>query len=281
MGRMTDEPHIIKQLNRIERENERQDGDWKIVSQPLHLKGIDNLRDMGGIPTRNGRVIRTHMLFRSANLHKASDAALHELDTLGLRNVIDLRTKQECRLEEDRLLPDWQYDWFPMFQEMGEFGSQIKGIVANPGTFIESLYPQMLKSDTAVHCWRECFVRLLDEPGAYLWHCTQGKDRTGGLAALILAALDVSDELIVEDYLETNLFMPHITSTLAKKVESVLGERVDGDINQFLIAAPAYIRAFMHAADEYGGLGGFLRERVGLSDADFAKLRDTYTEPAK
>lgn len=271
------EVRIIQQINHVESENERDDGDWRIISKPLELEGVSNIRDMGGILTQDGRRIRPGMLLRSANLHKASDADLATLDRLGVRNVIDLRTRQERHMEEDRLLPDWRYLPIPVFDEGAELGKQLRGIITDPGMFIESLYPQMVASPMAVDCWKECFGHLLDEDGGTLWHCTQGKDRTGALAALILASLGVGETLIVDDYLETNRFMPHVSSKLAQKLEEVLGARLDGDVNQFLTAAPVYIHAFIGATARYGGLVGFLRAKVGLSDSDFARLRERYT----
>lgn len=271
------EVRIIQQINHVESENERDDGGWRIISKPLELEGVSNIRDMGGILTQDGRRIRPGMLLRSANLHKASDADLATLDRLGVRNVIDLRTRQERHMEEDRLLPDWRYLPIPVFDEGAELGKQLRGIITDPGMFIESLYPQMVASPMAVDCWKECFGHLLDEDGGTLWHCTQGKDRTGALAALILASLGVGETLIVDDYLETNRFMPHVSSKLAQKLEEVLGARFDGDVNQFLTAAPAYIYAFIGATARYGGLVGFLRAKVGLSDSDFARLRERYT----
>lgn len=272
---------LDKQINHIEHLEQSQNSkQWPIISQPLNLPSIDNLRDMGGIATQDGRVIRPHMLFRSANLHKASAHDLHALDSLGLRNVIDLRTKQEKRFEEDQLMQNWQYYWLPVFSETQEASKQLEGIFKDPGTFIESIYPQMIRSQMAVDCWKQCFALLLNESGAFLWHCTQGKDRTGALAALILAALNVDEETIVADYLETNRFMSTETPKFAEKIEKLVGRRIDGDINQFLVAAPAYIHAFLDAAAEYGGLRGFLHEKVGLSDADFERLRERFTQAA-
>lgn len=271
------EAHIIRQINHVEFENEHEDGDWPIVSKPLELEGVGNVRDMGGIPTQDGRRIRPGMLLRSADLHKATDADLATLDRLGVRNIIDLRTRQERHMEEDRLLPDWRYFPIPVFDEGGELGKQLRGLIAEPGMFIESLYPQMIDAPMAVSCWKDCFGHLLDDGGGTLWHCTQGKDRTGALAALVLASLGVDETLIIDDYLETNRFMPHTSSKLAQKLESILGARVDGDINQFLTAAPAYIHAFIGATTRYGGLVGFLRTKVGLSETDFERLRERYT----
>ena len=157
-----DTRHIIQQINHVELENEHDDGDWKIVSRPIDLAGVQNIRDMGGIPTRDGRTIRPGMLARSANLHKATDADLEALDRLGVRTVIDLRTKQERSLEEDRLLPGWCYEALPVFDEMEELGKQLTGIVKDPGTFIAAIYPQMLESPDAIACWKACFNELLD-----------------------------------------------------------------------------------------------------------------------
>lgn len=47
-------------------------------------------------------------------------------------------------------------------------------------------------------------VILQQEEGAVLWHCSMGKDRVGVGTALLLYALGVPMETIMEDYLRTN-----------------------------------------------------------------------------
>lgn len=46
-------------------------------------------------------------------------------------------------------------------------------------------------------------VFMSENPGPYLFHCTEGKDRTGFFAALLEALLGVSKDAIVEDYMQS------------------------------------------------------------------------------
>lgn len=146
------------------------------VSQLVALEEVHNCRDLGGMPAADGRVIRPHALLRSANLHRASVRDLATLRDMGLEHVLDLRTQQERDAERDRLLVSWSVTKLPIFDEASAFPLQWRGIVEHPGTFIMDLYTVMITSQTAVDQWTRMFQLLLDEPGCYLWHCTQGKD---------------------------------------------------------------------------------------------------------
>ncbi len=77
---------------------------------------------------------------------------------------------------------------------------------------------------------REAFVAAIEmatEPQSYplVFHCTAGKDRTGVLAALILDALGVRREVIVEDYMLTETRMDLIRARLRR--DPVWGDRID------------------------------------------------------
>ena len=86
------------------------------------------------------------------------------------------------------------------------------------------------------------FRLLIDEPGGYLFHCTQGKDRTGIAAALILAALEVPEDVIRDDYLQTNLYMSTEMPAFVDTFEALLGPKAHADIDEFLVASPLYSR---------------------------------------
>ncbi|NEG70447.1 tyrosine-protein phosphatase [Bifidobacterium choloepi] len=248
------------------------------VSRSLDLQSVENCRDLGGILTKDGRVVRAGNLIRSAALHRASGKDLETLNNLGLKTVIDLRMKGEREAARDRLLVGWNIVKQPVFTENGRTKlAQLKGILVNPGTYILRLYPTMLTTPRAVDCWKHMFRSLIDQPGGYLWHCTQGKDRTGVAAALVLASLGVDDETIKADYLETNEYMPQEVPKSVVRMERFLGWRADMDIDQFLEARPANFEALQRTVAQYGGFQGYLSEVVGLDDSDFSVLRDFYT----
>lgn len=270
--------------------------DYATISTKLPLDTIENCRDLGGIPTEGNRRIKPGLLFRSADLHAASDADLERLRNAGLGNgdevggerinaypvgaVIDLRTLPERHGKPDRLLANWKLYETPVFYEAQVAKSQIEGMFAKPGTFMAALYPAMAEDDSAKACWGKLFSLVAGHPGAYLWHCTQGKDRTGIAAALIEAALGADTDTIRADYLQTNLYMAQDTPKVVETLEAALPGRASLDIEQFLVAAPQYFDSFLEATERYGGLLGYVQQALGVGDGQIAAMRGYYTEPA-
>jgi protein-tyrosine phosphatase len=71
----------------------------------IELEGVVNIRDVGGLPTADGRRIRTGVLIRSANLSSVTEADVARLvNELRVRRVLDLRTDVEVRNSEPGLL---------------------------------------------------------------------------------------------------------------------------------------------------------------------------------
>lgn len=248
------------------------------VSQHLPLSSIPNCRDLGGIPTKDGAKVRSGMLIRSANLHHASPQDLHTLDDLGVRTVVDLRTSMERKAQLDKILPSWKLVDLPMFEEHEELHEQLHGLFKEPGTFIQHMYATMLELPSAQACIRKFFTLLIDTPGSYLWHCTQGKDRTGIIAIFVLSALNVDESLIEGDYLQTNMYMDSEKPKHLENLEKILGSNIDADIDEFMVARPSYYQALVTYTEQFGGFQGYLRSVIGLNDDDFTVLRKTYVE---
>jgi protein-tyrosine phosphatase len=165
------------------------------------LTTVHNFRDLGGYRTGDGGVVRCGVLYRSAGLQLPGEQDHPVLTSLGLRTIIDLRRPDEVLsrgripesfgltyhnidLCEDPWLSDHTIsadeiagDFADRYLEMAELG--IRG--ANPVG--------------------RALALIADAGNAPLvFHCAAGKDRTGVLAALVLALLDVADADIVSDY---------------------------------------------------------------------------------
>jgi protein-tyrosine phosphatase len=115
----------------------------------------------------------------------------------------------------------------------------------------------------------EFFAHLLASGEPTVFHCTAGKDRTGFAAALLLKAVGAPDDLVMHDYLLTNerLCLPDTPRPgLTREAAEVLW-RVQPD---FLQAAFAEIQA------RHGSLDAYLREGLGLGDAQRERLRALY-----
>ena len=109
--------------------------------------------------------------------------------------------------------------------------------------------------------------------GAILWHCTEGKDRCGMTTALVLEALGVDRETILEDYLKTNLINLPKAAKVREKLLETHGEEVAEGAYRAYIADEKYIRA---AWEEMGS--DYIRGRLGITDEELEAFRKTILE---
>ena len=176
----------------------------------IELEGVVNVRDVGGLPSADGRRIRPGVLIRSANLNSITEADVARLvDELGVRRVLDLRTDVELRDSEPGLLhgrdgisfhhlslyPDAeQATPDPVVPWAGErFPDGLNAQVVSYLRYLDR------RPDSIVAA-----LRAIAEPdGATVVHCAAGKDRTGMVVALALSVAGVPPELIAADYAES------------------------------------------------------------------------------
>ncbi len=115
-------------------------------------------------------------------------------------------------------------------------------------------------------------------PGASVVHCAAGKDRTGVLVAMVLDAVGVEREAVIEDYV---LSATQVEAIFRRRAE-VLGEPVPDDIDVHKPRAEVMVAVLDHLDEGYarqpgaggpdGGAAGWLRAN-GLTDADLERLR--------
>src|SRR4051794_12069027 len=160
-----------------------------------------NLRDLGGLVTRSGAVTRTGAVYRSDSVQRATPAVWNRLSSLGVRTFIDLRTEAEIadyRFAGDVTSTSWhhmpllQADW--SMEEIDRLDSEAAAV-----EFLVRSYMDIARAAGGVIA---ASLRLVADGNNHplLFHCAAGKDRTGVLAAVLLALLTVDDELIADDY---------------------------------------------------------------------------------
>ena len=203
---------------------------------------IQNMRDLGGIRSADGREIRFGMLFRSAHLSQAVESDLERIST-----VIDLRTSEERSEKPDQTFGR-EYLVLPVFDSIvaGISHEERSGKQVLPDMAV--LYGRLMRecSDS----FRKIVLSIMNHDfstGAVLWHCTEGKDRCGMTTALVLEALGVSREEILKDYLKTNLVNLPKAIRIRDQLAPEKGKAFADSVYQAYIADERYLQAAWEA----------------------------------
>jgi protein-tyrosine phosphatase len=254
--------------------------------------GIPNLRDLGGYTAADGRRVRWGILYRGPGLFDLNKAEKQYMQTLGLRTVFDLRSRIEVGDVSDWVPEKAEYFNFSGIPTMDEeehgenldMKSLVLQSMKDPNMlaylrdYLPNAYRTMAQRTTA---FSELFSILLQKPGQpILFHCSAGKDRTGVSAALILRALGVSQDVIMQDYLLSNTYRASVNRPLLFKLRlAARNKQVYEALKEGLLVSPELLQATFDTINEsYGSFDAFLGKSLGLTSADVKALQDTYLE---
>ena len=229
---------------------------------------IQNKRDLGGLKTKDGKVIRNGMLVRSAKLAEAE-----ENDLKGIATIIDLRTEAE-REEMPDLTCGREYLPVPVFNKMNEGISHEEEAENKAIPDMAVLYGILMR--VYADNFRKILKTILEHDyskGAVLWHCTEGKDRCGMTTALVLEALGVDRDTILEDYLKTNLINIPKAEAVREKLLATHGAEMAESAYQAYIADERYLRS---AWEEMGN--DYITGRLGIPEETLEAFRKTVLE---
>jgi protein-tyrosine phosphatase len=241
-----------------------------------------NLRDLGGVRTADGKTVRRGLVYRSAALTDLDGGRLEAVRALGIRTIIDLRRTAERAAfptpwEAIGCTDYWCRDYEHTMADHGDSRMRSPDFTAEESRArMVRLYAD-LPYDHA-ESYARLFRAIADGEGPVLFHCAVGKDRTGVAAALILMAAGAPRAAILEDYVATGRFdlkgSPHVrgappmSEQRAAAFAPLLG--VDG----------AYLDAMYDALETRSGtIDAYLRDTLGLGDAERAALRAQLIEP--
>jgi protein tyrosine/serine phosphatase len=169
---------------------------WATGERHVPFDACFNFRDLGGYATIDQREVRRGVLFRSDSLHRLSTRDLAALAALRVRAVIDLRTSSELA-DTGRVADhdDRVFRHVPCEDPTDEYLRPRAELYLE---FAQARGPQLAAA----------FGLVAHEPGPIVFHCMAGKDRTGILAALLLATFGVPDATIATDYELTERSVP-------------------------------------------------------------------------
>jgi protein-tyrosine phosphatase len=240
-------------------------------SYPRHItfESVPNFRDLGGYRVRDGRAVAWRRLFRSAALHSMSGPDIARLkEDIRPRAVIDLGTPREPNKQREIGL-------------LGEMGARYHNVAFRPDSLDYLKHETELFRDATdmgeLYLYRirppEFGKRLVDSleliatqtNHPLVFHCRAGKDRTGVLAAMLLAAAGVIEEDIVRDYTHSAPFMPDIRDR-TRNDPAIPPEAKELPGFEWEASAESMVRFLALLRREYGSVTGYL-EAQGASSS--------------
>ena len=230
----------------------------------------------------DGHTVKTRMLIRGTTLFKLTQKDIKLLrEEYKLSTIIDLRTKKEAEEKPDDVVEGVKYYHMPILTEAAVGISHekkvrsFKSLLMMPS--MEDMYVKMVTDDcldNLVNAMRS-ILTMPEENFSLVFHCTAGKDRTGVMAALILAFLGVDRKTIIQDYIYSNKF----TITKARFVYIAclivkFSHKFALKIKHSLMAKGSFIEASLTTLEEdFGSLENFFAERLNFTEEETAAIK--------
>lgn len=247
----------------------------------MEFDSIANARQLGGVTRPDGRRIKENLLLRTGHLGKASDGDVRRLADMGLAHIIDLRDEREVSENPDRPVPGAEHHHIPALGDLYDiFVKRPDDPTLTPAELhrdFTTIYRVLALSPHSQDAYEEFFRVLLSSAGKpVLWHCTQGKDRTGIAAILLLMALGFEEDAAIEEYLLTNI---HANRKIDAFIASGRAPEKLDFVKELELVFEDNARYWLHCVQlEYGNVQNYLELVLGLGPKEIETLEKYYLE---
>lgn len=259
----------------------------------IKFENLHNVRDLGGMVTRDNKSIKKGKLFRSGHLFEASENDLKKLSDC-VDVIVDFRTDKEKNEKPDPAIGQIDYYHLPIIESLTAGVTREKDadekamemLMMEPEkakAYMCNTYIGFVGGDFPISQY-EKFVRLLleDRDKGVLWHCTAGKDRAGFASVIVEEILGVERDVIKEDYLKTNVYLKEDIKALVNMLQNMTGvksEKSEEALKYLFGAEPDYLDTlYKEIDDRFGSFENFITFGLHISKEEQRRLKDEYLE---
>ncbi|KFF03919.1 tyrosine-protein phosphatase [Chryseobacterium luteum] len=245
------------------------------AGKTIKIKKVNNFRTVGNIKNSEGRILKEGKFYRSGHLHKLKKNSFKELESLGIKEIVDLRNSKEISDKPDRLPTDMVYKKYSAFNDEGDQLTQAKKLVlkgkvngSDADKRMIDFYREYVTENPEVI--RTIITEILESDQPVLYHCTAGKDRTGIITALILTILKFDKATIYNDYLLSNNYRKELVLKRLNLADNLhfLYPKMDVKVLEKLSwVETAYLdAAFDEINNKYGSIDAYVQQVLGISE---------------
>lgn len=272
------------------------------ATQSIGLNGVGNARELGGYSAPGGHHVKHGVLLRTAALSGATSDDIHRLlDVYHLSAVLDFRMTYETDSAPDPEIPGVKNIHLRIINEEASQEIQRKYIAEHglkpdmsnklevlklavmSGIINDNMYIRFLSDAQGKEGYRRMFQELLALPEgkSLLFHCTQGKDRTGLAAMLILSVLGVDEDTIMADFMLTNTFNAELIERERQMLiqQGYEGEELDRYMKVMDEVDPQYmINVLEWIKENYSSVTGYITKELGITQEQLDILRGKFLD---
>ena len=269
-----------------------------MLKHAIDLPGVGNARELGGYAIGDRRV-KDGVLLRTGDLGRAAQEAIERLHSeYHVQTVVDLRMNVERDIQPDPQIPGAtnrglsiiEMEDFPIPDGMDPSKLELLNdptanrmemfeLAYESGVVGPNMYVSFLTGERGKKSFADFFSELLklEDGRAILWHCTDGKDRTGCVAMLVLSALGADRQTVLEDFLLTNAYNTARIDAAMRyfNTESMSADKLE--VLRVMVGGVegSYMERAMDVLEErYGSVKGYLLDELGVGQAEIDWLRD-------
>ncbi|HEX4018417.1 MAG TPA: tyrosine-protein phosphatase [Frankiaceae bacterium] len=225
-----------------------------------------NFRDVGGLPAAAGSLVRAGVIYRSEGPASFEGVHREELTALGIRLVCDLRADKERQKSPNDWSDTARLLNLDINSDLRASATELLETLANDPS-VEALKRANVSNYAVTPAalrprLRELVQAIVEGETPVLIHCTAGKDRTGVLVALLLLAVGVPGDVVMADYLRSDVYGENLRERggLREGIQEVFGFLPGDAFIDVLVGVDAdFLGAALDAVNrEWGSIDGYL-----------------------
>ena len=270
----------------------------------LPLQGMYNFRDMGGYPNKEGKRVKWGKLYRGDQLYNMDKEAYDAFHALDIHSIIDFRAYDEYTKNPNTPAEVYQIRQYHCIPE-GKAAAMAGDLATSPSAMHHKYDIDLIKRElqqdpdlagksmihqqkeftrnaNSIEAFRDTINLIADEQNIPVYfHCRGGKDRTGFAAMLLLALLDVDEEIIMDDYLLTQRAREKKNQAYLEKFRKMANG--DEAVAQVLLSYFDTRKDYLQAAiDEihqsYSSIQEYAVQKMGIRHETIQKLKSNFLE---
>lgn len=243
------------------------------MKKDFNFEQIINFRDLAGLKTQDNLTVKGNKIYRSALLDFATARDLDTLQSISPDVVVDFRVEGEKQGEfVEMILNSLNYRAEPI--SVGNFfdGNQKLALETLKSENIEDLFIRMYKQfpEEGKTQFKAVFDALQNNEKV-IYHCSAGKDRTGVMSYLILSALGVHYDDIMENYLESNLHADALHQLFVEnrqdcRTDAKEAMKLMDTFHQIRLVDARYLDSLNTLLnDQYNGVTSYIEKELGVN----------------